>query len=261
MSTHSRLSRSVAHADHAEHLLAQARCELAAATVLVNSAALPEDACGMPGPVCSACLGTALTRTGNGAVACPNCGRAGTAAQTRHGHLCPRPTAVTIAETSDSELAVCLSHAVSLLRRTPRATVEQADRADLKQLVRVLDHRCASPCERPRHRAAGGPSRDQRHERHPGRGAAGRAVRDRVAALGMAADADLRAVSEVVGHSSIVITADAYTSALLAASSADPLRVGELPGGQGARVEEAANERERSPFPQTESAVRRRRRV
>ena len=107
--------------------------------MLVNWAALPEDACGMPGPVCTACLGTALTRTGDGAVACPDCGHAGTAAQARYGHLCTRPGAVTIAETSDSELAVCLSHAVSLLRRIPRATVVQADRADIEQLVRVLD--------------------------------------------------------------------------------------------------------------------------
>ena len=134
-----RLARAVAYVDHIEQLLARARYELAAATVLVNSAALPEDACGMPGPVCPACLGTALTRNGGGAVACPECGRAGTAAQARYGYLCTRPGAVTIAETSDSELAVCLSHAVSLLRRIPRATVVQADRADIEQLVRVLD--------------------------------------------------------------------------------------------------------------------------
>ena len=87
----------------------------------------------------SACLGTALTHTGDGVVACPDCGRAVTAAQARHGNLCTRPGAVTIVETSDSELAVCLSHAVSLLRRISRATVVQADRADIEQLVRVLD--------------------------------------------------------------------------------------------------------------------------
>ena len=34
---------------------------------------------------------------------------------------------------------MCLSHAVSLLRRNPRATVVQADHADIEQLVRVLD--------------------------------------------------------------------------------------------------------------------------
>ena len=33
--------------------MGRARRELTAATVLVNSAALPEDACGLPGPVCS----------------------------------------------------------------------------------------------------------------------------------------------------------------------------------------------------------------
>ena len=46
-----RLARAAAHVDHAEHA-GRARRELTAATVLVNSAALPEDACGMPGPVC-----------------------------------------------------------------------------------------------------------------------------------------------------------------------------------------------------------------
>ena len=48
----------------------------------------------MPGPVCSACLGNALTRTEHGAVACPDCGRAGTAAQARYGHLCTAGLAV-----------------------------------------------------------------------------------------------------------------------------------------------------------------------
>ena len=46
-----RLARAAAHIDRAEQLLAQARRELTAATVLVNSAGLPKDACGMPGPV------------------------------------------------------------------------------------------------------------------------------------------------------------------------------------------------------------------
>ncbi len=146
------LARAAAHTDQVEQLLAEARRELAAATVLVNWAALPEDACGLPVPVCSACLGTALTRTGVGAVACPDCGHAGTTAQARYGYLCTRPGAVTIVETKNSEVVVCLSHAVALLRRVPRATVVQAERSEIEQLVRVLDRplRIALRTARPR---------------------------------------------------------------------------------------------------------------
>ena len=93
-----RLARAAAHTDHVEQLLAEARRELAAATVLVNRAALPEDACGMPGPVCTACLGTALTRTGTERLPA----RLWTCRHRRSGPLRPpvHPAgAVTIAET------------------------------------------------------------------------------------------------------------------------------------------------------------------
>ena len=92
---------------------------------------------------------------------------------------------MTIVETSDSELAVCLSHAVSLLRRISRATVPQADRADIEQLCGSSTVRCASPCGRRRRPgAAGDPSPEQRHEPRPGPGADGRGGCACVAAAG-----------------------------------------------------------------------------
>ena len=132
-SRRAQLAEAETHLDQAARLLERGRQELTTVAAEIVRASLPDDACGMPWPVCSRCLGTGLTASA-GSSWCPSCGRSGGAAAARSAHLCTERATVTVRDEAGDKAAMCLSHAAGAVRDVAGLTVIDATDDEVQAL-------------------------------------------------------------------------------------------------------------------------------
>jgi hypothetical protein len=122
------------HLNEAARLVERGQLELTSAAAEILRSNLPEDACGIPWPVCRRCLGTGLTSSG-GSSWCRSCGRSGGAAAARSAYLCPDRATVTVRGKAGDDARMCLSHAVGAARSVDGLTVVDATDEELQALL------------------------------------------------------------------------------------------------------------------------------
>lgn len=133
-SRRTQLQAAETHLNQAARLVEHGRQKLATAAGEIVRASLPEDACGIPWPVCRRCLGTGLTSSG-GSSWCRSCGRPGGASAARAIYLCPDRATVTVRGDDGDQARMCLSHAAGAARCVDGLTVLDATDEELQALL------------------------------------------------------------------------------------------------------------------------------